>query len=275
VVHAVALLGVKKVRLTGGEPLLRPRLENLVRLLAAVPSVDDISLTTNGLLLAGQAATLKEAGLKRVNVSLDTLRPERFATISGRPCLDEVLEGIEAAREAGLEPVKINMVVIRGTNDDEVMEFAGKAKEEGWHVRYVEYMPFLEKDVDLSRLVSVKKIMKQMESEFGQLEPVLTTTGGGPAHYYRLPGVKGTIGFIGPLSGYFCEECNRFRVTADGLLRPCLLSDDEVDLKEALRRGADTAELVSIIEKAVATKPERYNLPRVSVSGRQMRQIGG
>jgi len=275
VVRAAAVLGVKKVRLTGGEPLLRPHLERLVELLSGVPGIDDISLTTNGVLLSSQAALLKEAGLKRANISLDTLKPERFAAISGRPRLDDVLAGIEAAKAAGLEPVKINTVILKGTNDDEVLDFASKTRDEGWHVRFIEYMPILEKDADLSRLVLVQDMMKQIEEKLGTLEPCLMASGAGPAQYYRLPGACGTIGFIRPLSECFCDECNRFRLTADGRLRPCLLSDNEVDLRAALRQGASIDELVAIIKQAVAAKPERHCLPHVSVSGRQMRQIGG
>jgi cyclic pyranopterin phosphate synthase len=276
VVQAAATLGVKKVRLTGGEPLVRPNLERLVELLASIEGVDDISLTTNGLLLAHQATLLKEAGLKRVNISLDTLNRERFIAISGHDRLGKVLAGIEVARQIGLDPVKINTVVLKGTNDDEILDFARKTVDDDWHVRFIEYMPILEKGNDLSRLVVVSDMMRLIEENLGILKPCRISSGAGPAQYYCLPGAKGTIGFIRPLSECFCDNCNRFRLTSEGQLHPCLLSDDEVDLKKALREGASIGELVELIEKAVSDKPQQHYLPVVSaLSKRQMRQIGG
>ena len=275
VARAAACLGVNKIRLTGGEPLVRPKLETLVRLLSAIPGVDDISLTTNGLLLFDQAVRLKEAGLKRLNVSLDTFKPERFNNVSGSNRLSEVLAGIEVANKAGLEPVKINMVVMKGINEDEVINFAMKTRDDGWHVRYIEYMPILENEVDPSRLVSGKDVKKKIENELGSLEPVYTAGGSGPAEYYRLSGAHGTIGFIKPMSERFCDKCNRFRLTADGRLRTCLLSNNEVDIRNALRNGASISDLAMIIQQAVDSKPEKSRVLVPSIIGKQMKQIGG
>ncbi len=275
VVRAAAVLGVHKVRLTGGEPLLRPGLETLVKLIASVPGIDDVSLTTNGLLLLGKTSRLKEAGLRRLNVSLDTFKPERFKRISGSNRLPEVLAGIEAAKKAELVPVKINMVVLKGFNDDEVLDFARKSRDDGWHVRYIEHMPVLEQGFDSSCLVTGHEVMEKIENELGPLEPVFTANGSGPADYYRLSGAPGTIGFIKPMSERFCDRCNRFRLTADGRLRTCLLSNGEIDIRTALRGGASISELAMIIQQAVNEKPEKHHLLASPLAGRQMKQIGG
>ena len=276
VVQAAAELGVQKVRLTGGEPLVRPHLDRLIKLLGGIEGVDDISLTTNGLFLVKYAAELKKAGLKRVNVSLDTLKADRFTAISGRDRLAEVLAGIEAAKNIGLEPVKINMVVLKGINDDEIVDFASRTLKDGWHVRFIEYMPLMETAGDFSRLVVVQDMVRLIQGKLGPLKPCRVASGAGPASYFRLPGAPGTVGFIRPLSECFCSECNRFRLTAEGQLRPCLLSDNEIDLKRALRRGAGLDELKKLIKEAVTNKPERHNLNDGPARGkRQMRQIGG
>jgi cyclic pyranopterin phosphate synthase len=271
---AAARLGVSKLRLTGGEPLVRANLSELVRMLAAIEGIDEVSMTTNGTLLAGHVEELKAAGLKRVNVSLDSLKSRRFLEITGGDRLATVLEGIEAARKAGLEPVKINMVVLRGVNDDEVLDFATKTVEDGWHVRFIEHMPFVRPTEGGS--VSVKEIIAQIEGSLGKLTPHTPSSGNGPASYFRLPSAKGTLGFIGAVTDCFCAECNRFRLTADGHLRPCLLEDDEIDLKSPLRRGASLEELEGLMLGAATMKREQHRLADNYVPGkRQMRQIGG
>lgn len=276
VVQVAAELGVKKVRLTGGEPLARPNLGRLIRLLSPIEGIDDISLTTNGIFLGRYAAELRQAGLKRVNVSLDTLKADRFEAITGRNKLAEVLAGIEAAKKIGLEPVKINMVVLKDINDDELLDFARLTTSHGWHVRFIEYMPLMLATADISRLVVVQDMVRLIQETLGELEPCKVDKGAGPARYFRLPGARGTIGFIRPLSECFCSECNRLRLTAEGQLRPCLLSDDEVDLKEALRSGASSSELKRLVKEAVLSKPERHSLEDGPIySKRQMRQIGG
>ena len=274
-VQASASMGINKVRITGGEPLMRPDLSKLVRMLSQIEGIDDISLTTNGTLLSQYAFKLKEAGLKRVNVSLDSLKEGEFRNITGGHKLEEVLSGIEAAHSAELEPVKINMVVLRGINDNETIDFARMTIDPGWHVRFIEFMPFVTPLAEPSKTVSTQKIQEGIQA-LGKLEPDDGSAGNGPAKYYRLPGAKGTIGFISPVTEHFCRTCNRLRLTSDGKLRPCLLDDDEINLKEALRNGIDTNELKKLIQKAVSIKQKQHNLAEgISTKIRPMRQIGG
>ena len=276
VVQAAAGLGVKKIRLTGGEPLARLNLSRLVELLTRVDGIDEVSLTTNGTLLDKYAAELKAAGLRRVNISLDTFRADRFQRITGSDKLRDVLRGIETAKKVGLDPVKINMVVLRGFNDDEVLDFAHITVSEGWHVRFIEHMPFVANGGEGNGLVSVGEIAEIIEGTLGELKPCLPASGNGPARYYQLPDAGGTIGFIGAVTECFCAECNRFRLTADGHLRPCLLDDDEVDIKGPLRRGASIEGLEQLIQAAAALKQAQHHLGEEPVPGkRQMRQIGG
>ncbi len=256
VVGAAVGLGIIKVRLTGGEPLVRAGLVDLVSMLSGIEGLDDLSLTTNGLLLADFAPALKRAGLERVNVSLDTFNPQRFRRITGGEGLEAVLKGIEAAKEAGLNPVKVNTVVIPGVNDDELLAF-GQRSLEGWHVRFIELMPFGQAR-GLPTLY-VSQMVSQLEEAFGPLT-IAINRGGGPARYFRLPGAKGTIGFISPISQHFCFACNRLRLTAEGKLRPCLLQETEVDLRAPLRDGASAGALEGIIRKAVAQKPFKHCL---------------
>ncbi len=277
VVRAAAELGINKVRLTGGEPLVRQGIVNLVAMLSRIPGVDDLAMTTNGTLLARYAEELKAAGLKRVNVSLDTLRPERFRTITRLGELSDTIEGIAAAKEAGLLPVKINTVVIRGLNDDEVVDFARLTRAADWHVRFIEVMP-LGNNADWAGngYVSMSEVRERIERKLGELIPAKPGIGGGPARYYRLPGAQGTIGFITPISEHFCYQCNRLRLTADGKLRPCLLSDYEIDLRTPLRQGATVEEIKRLIIEAVRAKPERHHLSEhIIPQGRAMSQIGG
>lgn len=276
IVQAAASLGVTKVRLTGGEPLSRRHISNLVRMLVDVPGIEEISMTTNATRLARYAAELKTAGLKRVNISLDSMKPERFARITGGDKLADVLAGIGAAHAAGLEPVKLNMVVLRGINDDEIVDFARKTLTDGWHVRYIEHMPFENSATHGNGLVPVSEIMTRIEKTLGTLEPHQPAAGNGPAKYYRLPGAKGTLGFIGAVTDCFCAGCNRFRLTADGKLRPCLLDDDEVDIKTPLRNGASIEELARLIQSAAMLKREQHHLGEGEIPiARTMRQIGG
>ena len=279
VVRAAAELGISKVRLTGGEPLVRLGVVNLVRMLAAIPGVDDLSMTSNGILLAQHANDLAAAGLKRVNISLDTLRPERFAAITRLGRIEQVLAGIEAAHRAGLEPVKINTVVIRGLNDDEVVDFGRKTVGDGWNVRFIEWMPIGSAgclgDAWLDGVVTADEIKPRLEQALGKLEPV-DGDGGGPARYYRLPGAKGTVGLITAVSEHFCFHCNRLRLTADGQLRPCLLSDEEIDLRSPLREGADVEDIKALILEAIQLKPRRHHLSEARhPEKRLMSQIGG
>jgi cyclic pyranopterin phosphate synthase len=272
VAEAAAVLGVTKLRLTGGEPLVRAQLTSLVSMIAHIPGIDDVSLTTNGVLLEQHARELKEAGLRRVNVSLDSLRDDRFRQITRIGSIDGVHRGIEAARRAGLAPVKTNTVVIRGTNDDELLDFARLAMDGEWHVRFIEYMPFANTSNN-GRLVPVAEMRQRIEV-LGKLE-ASHSGGGGPAKYFRLPGASGTIGFISPVSEHFCGECNRLRLTADGRLRPCLFSDEEIDLRGPLRRGATVDEVKRMIKGAVSSKPGGHRLTKGVTCNRLMAQIGG
>ena len=273
VAEAAAELGIKKLRITGGEPLVRAGLPKLVQMLAQIDAIDDISLTTNGILLAHYAAELKSAGLRRVNVSLDTLKPDRFKEITRYGNFADVLEGIEVAKSVGLIPTKINVVVMPGINDDELIDFATKTITEEWHVRFIEHMPFGE-HANTFTFISVAE-MRQRLAVLGELEPC-SFKGNGPAKYFRLPQAKGTIGFITPVSEHFCFNCNRLRLTADGKLRPCLLSEEEIDLRQPLRSGISSAELKSLIKKAVANKPLRHNLAEGRVpQDRPFSQVGG
>jgi len=276
VVAAAAEMGISKVRLTGGEPLVRLGLPQLVEMLSSIPGIDDIAMTTNGTLLGQYAAELKQAGLRRVNVSLDTLRPERFGEITrGRFSLDDVLAGITTAREVGLNPVKINVVVMAGINDDEVIDFAARTIDDGWHVCFIEFMPvydILRPDI---RFVPAEDIRQHL-SVLGELKPYGPPLGNGPARYFKLADAAGSIGFITPISDHFCFQCNRLRLTADGMLRPCLLSDEEIDLKGPLRQEISSTNLRRLIEKAVARKPRAHRLAAGQGPGkRPMTQVGG
>jgi cyclic pyranopterin phosphate synthase len=280
VVRAAAELGITKVRLTGGEPLVRPGIVDLVRMLARVEGIDDLAMTTNAILLNDYANGLAQAGLQRVNISLDTLRPERFEHITRCGRLEDVLAGMKAARQAGLEPIKINTVVIRGMNDDEVVDLAQQTLEPGWHVRFIELMPIgngmaVENNWK-DRVVTAREVQEQIEAALGPLEPAKVLPGGGPARYYRLPGAKGTLGFITPISEHFCHQCNRLRLTADGHLRPCLLADYEIDLRAPLRAGADVSQIKALIVQAIERKPMRHHLDECQIPvGRVMSEIGG
>ncbi len=281
VVRAAVELGIGKVRITGGEPLVRRGLLRFIAALAAIPGIDDLSMTTNGTLLGPVAADLAAAGLHRVNVSLDSLIPERLAALTRGGRLDEVLAGIAAASRAGLDPVKINVVVMRRRNDDEVLSFARKTIEEGWHVRFIEFMPvgrWLDEDDGSwqQSFVAVEEIRRQIEVALGPLQPDDGLRGAGPARYYRLAGASGTIGFISAVSEHFCRGCNRLRLSADGRLRPCLLRDQEIDLRAILRSGATDKELEQSLLEAIRFKPAGHRLaagdyPR----GRTMSEIGG
>jgi cyclic pyranopterin phosphate synthase len=277
VVRAAASLGISKIRLTGGEPLVRLGFAELVRMLARIPGIDDLAMTTNGTLLARYAAELAQAGLKRVNISLDTLQPERFRQITRRGDLAAVFEGIAAAREAGLVPVKINTVVVRGLNDDEVVDFAGLTLKDEWHVRFIELMPLGTNTAWAGDdYVSIGEVRRQIEGALGELVPAKVGVGNGPARYYRLPGAVGTIGFISPISEHFCYQCNRLRLTADGRLRPCLLSDYEIDLRTSLRQGADLAEVRELLIRSIGAKPRGHRLKEnIAPKGRAMSEIGG
>lgn len=276
-VRAAAAVGVCAVRLTGGEPLLRPGLDRLVAAIAEIDGIEDVALSTNGLLLEEQLPALRAAGLRRVNVSLDTLRHDRFAAIARRPGLDRVLRGIDAAVAAGATPVKINCVVMRGVNDDEIPAFAELARDRDVFVRFIEVMPVHENlRLQSEAYVSSDEIFERVAA-CGSLHPVAGPAGNGPARYFAFPGSRGAVGVISPLSHDYCERCNRVRLTADGRLRLCLFGDHAVDLRGPLRAGATTEDLAATLRSAMLIKPERHHL-RLGEAASRMRafsEIGG
>ncbi len=277
IVRAMATVGMRKIRITGGEPLVRRDLVQLVSRLAAIPGIEDIAMTTNALLMPRFAEPLARAGLQRINVSLDTLKPERFARITRFDCLKGVLAGIEAAERAGLAPIKINAVVLRGINDDEVLDLARLTADRPWHVRFIEAMPLDGNlPVEGERFVSADEIMDALKP-LGRIEACSGPGGNGPARYFRMPGARGTVGVISPMSRFYCDSCNRVRLSADGRLRLCLFDDQEVDLRTPLRNGASAEEILAIFRRAIATKPERHHLVvgRSNCSLRALSQIGG
>jgi len=265
-VTAAAGLGIRRVRLTGGEPLLRPDLLEIVAALRSCVGISEVTLTTNGLLLADMAARLKQVGLARVNVSVDSLRPERYRYLTRGGELHVVLTGLAAALDAGLTPVKVNCVVIGGINDDEIADFAALTYTEPLSVRFIELMPFgVAGDWPATRFVSVKT----MQESLGVLESA-QEVGNGPAKVFRLPRAKGTIGFISGHSEHFCATCNRLRVTARGAVRPCLFSDVEADVLRAVKRR-DRAAVSAILLETASSKAPREAI----LVGARMAEIGG
>lgn len=282
VVEVTASLGFRKVRFTGGEPLVRRGIVGLVANIAALPGIEEVSMTTNGTLLSHFAQDLVDAGLTRVNISLDTLRPERFRRITRKGNIDVVWRGIEAAERVGLTPLKINVVVVRGLNDDEIADFARLTYDHPWHVRFIEIMPVGEEldwgsemPAPEERFLPVSE-MRQRVTALGTLTPVGGPHGNGPARYFHLPNAWGTIGFISPLSEHFCATCNRLRLTADGRLRPCLFSERGVPVKPALDSGVDVHELQALIRQAIGIKPLERPLPAAAaVAEEAMSILGG
>ncbi len=269
-------LGVRKIRLTGGEPLVRKGVVDFIAALVALPQKPELTLTTNGVLLAEYAESLRQAGLARINVSLDSLQPERFEQISRRDQLQQVLDGLQAAEEAGLAPIKLNMVPIRGVNADEIADFARLTFKHPWQVRFIEFMPVssgLEyTDEQFYSGEQIKTDLEQVALLTAEIRQGIL----GPARIYRLQGAIGTVGIIHAVSEHFCHECNRLRLTADGQLRPCLLSEREVDLRELLRSGVDDQMLIEVLKQSVAEKPERHCLgENYSPGQRKMQGIGG
>lgn len=271
-----ARTGVTKVRLTGGEPTIRPRLVELVHGIKSFPGIGEVSMTTNALLLGRLAGDLKEAGLDRVNVSIDTLDPDRFKLMTRGGRFDLVWQGIEAADAVGMRPIKLNSVVVKGQNDHEVGDLAALTLDRPWQVRFLEIMP-LEgvAEVHDENLVTSEETQARLEARFGPLDPVEADPAD-PARLWRIPGAAGTIGFISPVSEPFCAACNRVRLTADGKLRLCLLRPDEGDLRDLLRSGADDDALEHAIRGMIWRKPWGHGLAegeRETVRG--MSQIGG
>ncbi|HKK14160.1 MAG TPA: GTP 3',8-cyclase MoaA [Gammaproteobacteria bacterium] len=256
VMGAFARLGVRRVRLTGGEPLVRKGLPDLARRLAALPGVEDLSLSTNCTRMARHATDLHAAGISRINVSLDSLRPERFRQITGGR-LDKVMDGLMAASAAGFAPIKINMVVMGGVNDDEVGDMVEFCIEHGFTLRFIETMPMGDTGRSASdHYLDLREVRRRLERRFDLVPGVMP--GGGPARYVQVAGTDLRIGFITPISQHFCETCNRVRLAADGTLYMCLGQEHNLALRPLLRGGADDAELEQAIRRAIDLKPERH-----------------
>lgn len=273
VVRASTLVGVRKVRLTGGEPLIRQGLVRLVAMLSDIPEIDDLALTTNGVLLASHVQELKDAGLRRVNISLDTLKPDRYHWVTRGGDLSDVWRGIDAALTHELHPVKLNTVVIRGFNDDEVINLARLTLKLPVHLRFIELMPFgPAKEWADGGFVPTVQVRDWVETSLGALPEVRKPAGSGPAHYCRIGDAPGTIGFISGVSEHICSRCNRLRLTAAGRLKPCLFGDGELDIKEPLRSGAGLEELAELIAKAIRSKSQQKSMPAMPGV---MSRIGG
>ncbi|MBI5101646.1 MAG: GTP 3',8-cyclase MoaA [Nitrospirae bacterium] len=260
IVRVAARLGVRKVRITGGEPLTRKNLSFLVSSLKKIEGIEDLSMTTNGILLDKYAQELSAAGLDRVNISLDSFNPDRYRQITRGGDLSDVLRGIEAAEKAGLRPLKINMVPLRGVNDDEIEQFARMTLGSEYHFRFIEFMPSGVIDTwEPGKYITTEEMKEIIGKKIGPLTPVKLRKNG-PSKYFRLQGAKGVIGFISALSHHFCGECNRLRLTSEGKLRPCLFSETEIDLRSPLRTGADDAEIERLLRLSIAVKPEGHNI---------------
>jgi cyclic pyranopterin phosphate synthase len=274
VVSQLAPLGLRRLRLTGGEPTIRPDLHLLIGMLRAIPEIEDISLSTNGLRLAELAPSYRAAGLDRVNISADSLRAERIKWIARRNIDFDPVRAATAAQDAGLSPIKLNVVVMRGVNDDELCDFAKLSIDHEWHVRFIELMPVGEmRELTWEHVVDSNEVLSRIET-LGALAAVAgPQRGNGPARYYRLPGARGTIGVITPMSHTYCGSCNRVRLTADGRLRTCLFGDDEVDLRSPLREDVS---LEPFFRRALSTKPKEHQLLQMRIGGlHALSQVGG
>jgi cyclic pyranopterin phosphate synthase len=272
-------VGFRKFRLTGGEPTLRPDLVDIVRRIASIAPGLDVAMTTNAILLPRLARPLREAGLTRINIHVDTLHPERLKKLMRFGTLPEIQAGIAAAEEAGLLPIKINCVVTRDYNDTDVAELARHALERDWHVRFIELMPLGAGEpahVALSQFVPSAETRKRIEAELGPLSPAPSANPADEATNFRFENGKGIVGFISPVSEPYCGTCNRMRLTADGKFHLCLLNDDELDVKKAIRSGGGVPEVAAILQRAVLGKPTGHRLDEgVSTEQRAMFQIGG
>ena len=274
IVRQLAPLGLRRLRITGGEPTIRPDLVTLVRQLKAVDGIEDIALSTNGVKLPQMARELAEAGLDRVNISADSLRPERVKAIARRDLGFDLIAAAKAAQDAGIRPIKINVVVMRGINDDEVTDFAALTREFPWHVRFIELMPVGElRELTWDHVVPSAEILSRIAT-LGELHADAgPPRGNGPAVYHRFAGAPGSVGVITPMTHTYCSTCNRVRLTADGRLRTCLFGDHEVVLRDALRRGEP---LRPLFEKALAEKPKEHELLQMRVGGlRALSEVGG
>lgn len=272
-------LGITKVRITGGEPFVRKDIFSFLEQLCAIKCLNDISITTNGALLTrGKIEKLNLLGIKRLNFSLDTLDPEKFARITGRNRFQRVWESIITSHELGISPVKINAVVLKGINDDDIVDLAALTLDFPFHIRFIEYMPMGDSAVEKGQQMLTKEIKEKIESRFGKLTSVQRTANDGPAKKFQIANAKGIIGFITPISSHFCDDCNRLRLTSRGTLRPCLLNNYEKDILNPLRNNASDDELKKIILDALTKKPSFHGLNDLSAKNipiSHMTSIGG
>lgn len=269
--EAAVEAGISKIRLTGGEPLIRKDAVSLVKMLAATPGLSDMSLTTNGLLLPEYGDALKEAGLRRVNISIDSLDPETYQKLTRYGNIERSIAGMKKALSLGFKAVKINTVLIRGINDDPE-DFIKLIYNYPVHVRFIELMPISKWDPNL--YVSIDELKAKLE-DYGLIGPVEGPVGAGPAKYFGFKGALGTVGFISPISNHFCGGCNRLRLTPDGKLRPCLFSDIEFDIKSILRDNVSKEEIILVIRDVLNSKPEKHEAGKLEKLKRLMCQIGG
>ena len=275
VVQQLAPLGLKRLRITGGEPTIRPDLVTLIGMLRAVPGIEDIALSTNGVKLPQMAVALRAAGLDRVNMSADSLRPSRIAEIARRSFAFDPVTAARAATDAGLDPLKLNVVVMRGVNDDEIEDFAALTVDQPWHVRFIEIMPVGDMAAaEFAHVMPSDELLARIAARFGALEAADgPARGNGPARYQRIRGAAGSIGVITPMSHTYCDSCNRVRLTADGHLRTCLYGDHEVNLRDPLRAGEP---LEPLFRQALADKPKEHELLQLRVGGlKALSQVGG
>jgi GTP 3',8-cyclase len=277
VLQAASALGFDKFRLTGGEPTVHPGIVRITKAISQLPTTREIAMTTNGLKLKQLAEPLKRAGMARVNVSIDSLDPVKFKRITRWGHVEDVLEGIHAAEDAGMVPIKLNAVVIRGFNEDDVVPLAALTLDKPWQFRFIEVMPFGDvAEFQQASAVTTAEMIQRIEADLGPLTPETDGELDGEARVYRLAGGKGTVGFISPVTLPFCASCNRVRLTADGMLRLCLLKDGELDLKTPLRKGASVDDLVEIMSRAIYRKPWGHDLSSgVIPLNRVMSEIGG
>lgn len=277
IVHVFAMEGISKVRLTGGEPLVRKGIVDFVSSLSQIKEIKDLSLTTNGILLREFAQDLKNAGLKRINVSLDSLKKEKFYQITRKDNFERVWAGIEESLRVGLSPIKINMVAIKGLNDDEIESFAQLTLALPLVVRYIEYMPSNNgEDWRESNILTIPQIKNRLD-KMGNFIPIPSDRWDGPAKRFRMEGALGEIGLIGAVSSHFCDDCNRLRLTPDGKIRTCLFSDEEIDVKELIRNGGSDRDLKDQLLVALMKKPERHSINKHQFKKcqRNMSAIGG
>ncbi|MEA2061812.1 MAG: GTP 3',8-cyclase MoaA [Thermodesulfobacteriota bacterium] len=277
IVNLAADIGISKVRITGGEPLVRKGIFTFIKKLHEIKNIRDIAVTTNGGLLKKQKTNLRNSGIKRLNISLDTLDPEKFEFITGKNYFEQVWQGIMTAYDMGISPIKLNCVVMKHINGNEITDLAALSLKYPFHVRFIEYMPMGSSIVDETQQMLIPEIREILDNKFGPLVPVQKSVFDGPAKRFRIRNAPGEIGFISPISSHFCSECNRIRLTSTGRLRPCLLRNTETDILGPLRQGALDSELKDIIKTVIKNKPAAHGIENKTSDKicAQMSEIGG